>query len=144
LRDSAENSKDYAYYAKYLEVLIPAVVTLLGEEKTISFAKDSADQVSKFRPLQTQLIPQRLRNSLLTFIQRLPKTDPFKVHEVAVMELAIKLLRVENEENALVCIKIMIDAFRNHRVRSPSYAVRIFAHVRRIRRSRLSRLSSNA
>lgn len=45
LRDSAENSKDFAYYAKYLEVLIPAVVTLLGEEKTISFLKDNADQV---------------------------------------------------------------------------------------------------
>lgn len=64
---------------------------------------------------------QRLRNSLLSFIQRLPKTEPFKIHEVSVMELSVKLLRAENEENALVCIKIMIDAFRNHRVGPSCY-----------------------
>lgn len=33
------------------------------------------------------------------------------------MELMIKLLKVENEENALLCIKVMIDGFRNHKVR---------------------------
>ena len=28
----------------------------------------------------------------------------------------IKLMKVENEENALLCIKILIDGFRNHKV----------------------------
>ena len=32
------------------------------------------------------------------------------------MELMIKLMKVENEENALVVIKILIDGFRNHKV----------------------------
>jgi transformation/transcription domain-associated protein len=32
------------------------------------------------------------------------------------MELMIKLMKSENEENALVCIKIMIDGFRAHKV----------------------------
>jgi len=32
------------------------------------------------------------------------------------MELMIKLMKVENEENALLCIKILIDGFRNHKV----------------------------
>ena len=31
------------------------------------------------------------------------------------MELMIKLMKVENEENALVVIKILIDGFRNHK-----------------------------
>jgi transformation/transcription domain-associated protein len=34
------------------------------------------------------------------------------------MELMIKLMKVENEENALLCIKILIDGFRNHKVSS--------------------------
>ena len=34
------------------------------------------------------------------------------------MELMIKLLKVENEENALSCIKIMIDGIRNHKAGS--------------------------
>lgn len=57
-----------------------------------------------------------MRHALYSFIHRLPKTEPFKAHEVSVMELTVRILKVENEENALVCIKIMIDAFRNHRV----------------------------
>lgn len=32
------------------------------------------------------------------------------------MELMVKLMKVENEENALICIKIMIDGFRAHKV----------------------------
>ena len=32
------------------------------------------------------------------------------------MDLMIKLMKSENEENALICIKIMIDGFRAHRV----------------------------
>lgn len=45
LRDSAENNKDYAFYAKYLEILMPVVLGILGEEKTIAFQKESPDQV---------------------------------------------------------------------------------------------------
>jgi transformation/transcription domain-associated protein len=33
------------------------------------------------------------------------------------MSTALKLLKVENEENALHCIKIIIDGFRSHKVR---------------------------
>ncbi len=32
------------------------------------------------------------------------------------MSTALKLLKVENEENALHCIKIIIDGFRSHKV----------------------------
>lgn len=60
---------------------------------------------------------QRVRNTLLSYLQRLPHSEPFRQHENAVMELMIKLMKVENEENALLCIKIMIDGFRNHKVR---------------------------
>jgi transformation/transcription domain-associated protein len=63
------------------------------------------------------LIPkQRYRHTLLSFLHRLPHNEPFKVWENTVMELMIKLMKSENEENALVCIKIMIDGFRAHKV----------------------------
>jgi len=32
------------------------------------------------------------------------------------MGLMVKLIKAENEENALICIKIMIDGFRAHKV----------------------------
>jgi transformation/transcription domain-associated protein len=47
LRDSAENNRDFAFYDKYLGALIPALITVLGDEKTISFMKDNLDYVSR-------------------------------------------------------------------------------------------------
>jgi transformation/transcription domain-associated protein len=45
LRDSAEGNKDTSFYEKYLGVLMPAVMTVLADERTIHFIKDSPDQV---------------------------------------------------------------------------------------------------
>lgn len=102
LRDSAESNRDFAFFEKYLAIFIPALLTILSDEKTISFVKDNTDQ--------------RYRQTLLTFLQRLPHNEPFRQHEVPVMDLMVKLLRVENEENALLCLKVMIDGFRSHKV----------------------------
>jgi hypothetical protein len=78
----------------------------------------------------------------LTFIQRLPKNEVFKAHGAAVMELSVKLLRAENEENALLCIKIMIDAFRNQRV-SQALGIGLHQGSSRTLRSAISGLRQN-
>jgi len=39
------------------------------------------------------------------------------------MGLMVKLIKAENEENALICIKIMIDGFRAHKVSHPLRSV---------------------
>jgi transformation/transcription domain-associated protein len=102
LRDTAEAQRDFAFYTNYLAVFIPALQTILGEEKTIAFGREAYDH--------------RYRHTLLTWLLRLPHTDPFKPFEAGVMGLMVKLIKAENEENALICIKIMIDGFRAHKV----------------------------
>ena len=109
LRDSAENNRDFIFYDKYLSIFVPAVLTILGDERTVSFVKDSPDQ--------------RYRHTLFTFLQRLPHNEPFRQYEAPIMEAMIKLLRVENEENALPCLKVMIDGFRNHKVCSATTVI---------------------
>lgn len=106
LRDSAESNRDYAFYDRYLGVFIPVVVQILGDEKTVSFGRENFDH--------------RIRHALLVFIQRLSHSEPYKQHATTIMDLTIKLLKMENEDNALLCIKIMIDAVRNYKVRSPT------------------------
>lgn len=101
LRDSAESNRDFAFYDKYLGIFVPALVQILGEEKNIVFAKDNSEQ--------------RFRHTLLAYLQRLPHSEPFRQYEAKVLELMVKLLKVENEDNALLCIKIMIDGFRSHK-----------------------------
>ncbi|WVN89695.1 uncharacterized protein L203_104925 [Cryptococcus depauperatus CBS 7841] len=107
LRDSAENNRDFGFYDKYLSIFIPALIQILGDEKTITFVKDSVDQ--------------RFRHTLLAFLQRLPHTEPFRHHMSSVMELCVKLLKLENEENALLCIKIMIDGLRSNKDQMEPY-----------------------
>ncbi|WVR08546.1 hypothetical protein IAU60_005601 [Kwoniella sp. DSM 27419] len=107
LRDSAESSRDHVFYEKYLSIFVPAIITILGEEKSITFAKDN--------------IEQRYRHTLLAFLQRLPHTEPFRQHMRSVMDLCVKLLKLENEENALLCIKIMIDGLRSNKEQMEPY-----------------------
>ncbi|WVQ95626.1 hypothetical protein IAU59_002724 [Kwoniella sp. CBS 9459] len=107
LRDSAESNRDFGFYEKYLSIFIPALITILGEEKSITFTKDN--------------IEQRFRHTLLAFLQRLPHTEPFRHHMSSVMDLCVKLLKSENEENALLCIKIMIDGLRSNKEQMEPY-----------------------
>lgn len=59
LRDSAEVVRDPAFYEKYLAIFIPALVTLLEDEKTVSFLKDSQDQVSRLFVNKSILNPSK-------------------------------------------------------------------------------------
>ena len=45
LKDSAEQPREFNFYGKYLEVLVPAVMALLGDEDKIVFYKDHMEQV---------------------------------------------------------------------------------------------------
>ncbi|WWD20697.1 hypothetical protein CI109_105173 [Kwoniella shandongensis] len=107
LRDSAETNRDFGFYEKYLSIFVPALITILGDEKSITFVKDNAEQ--------------RFRHTLLAFLQRLPHTEPFRHHMSSVMDLCVKLLKMENEENALLCIKIMIDGLRSNKEQMEPY-----------------------
>ncbi|WWC98567.1 hypothetical protein V866_005459 [Kwoniella sp. B9012] len=107
LRDSAESTRDFGFYEKYLAIFIPALITILGEEKSIVFMKDN--------------IEQRYRHTLLAFLQRLPHHEPIRHHISSIMDLCIKLLKLENEENALLCIKIMIDGLRSNKEQMEPY-----------------------
>ncbi|WRT70688.1 uncharacterized protein IL334_007686 [Kwoniella shivajii] len=107
LRDSAESTRDFGFYEKYLSIFVPALITILGEEKSVTFMKDN--------------IEQRYRHTLLAFLQRLPHTEPFRHHMSSVMDLCVKLLKLENEENALLCIKIMIDGLRSNKEQMEPY-----------------------
>ena len=52
---------------------------------------------------------------MLLWLTRLPKNDVFKPYISGMLELALKLLQAENEENGLSCIKILIDGIRSNK-----------------------------
>ncbi|CAO3698502.1 unnamed protein product [Rhizopus microsporus] len=65
---------------------------------------------------QSNAPEQKLRNIILEIIYRLPQTEPLKEYAYDLCTMLMNLIRVENEDNAVVCAKIIIDlhrAFRN-------------------------------
>ena len=56
-----------------------------------------------------------MRKLVLEMIQRLPANDFLKPYAKNVLTLAFKLLEVENEENAIVCLRIIIELHKQFR-----------------------------
>ncbi len=57
----------------------------------------------------------QVRKQVLEMIQRLPANDFLKPYAKTVLSLAFKLLEVENEENVLVCLRIIIELHKQFR-----------------------------
>ncbi|KAI9495464.1 hypothetical protein BDB00DRAFT_870320 [Zychaea mexicana] len=99
LRDQVEIFQTLEY-PRFLQTLIPVFIDILqnGSPVFISNAPE-----------------QKLRNIILEIIYRLPQTEPLKEHATELCKTLMHLLRVENEENAVVCVKIIIDLHRSFR-----------------------------
>ena len=48
-------------------------------------------------------------------IHRLPQNEAVKPFVPAIMSLVLHLLRTDNEENGVICVKIVIDLCRHHK-----------------------------
>jgi transformation/transcription domain-associated protein len=94
LRESVDQFRDVDY-ARYLSLLLPAFTKILRESPPVF---DPAEQDQ-----------QKLRHMLLEIIQRLPHNESLRSWADGIMSLMLWLLRVENEDNGVVCIKIIID-----------------------------------
>ena len=55
------------------------------------------------------------RKLVLEMIQRLPANDSLKPHARDILVLMFKLLEYENEENVLVCLRIIIELHKQFR-----------------------------
>ena len=99
LRDSIEvfQATDYQ---RFLNKLIPVFLRILGEGT----------------PLFVSTLPeQKLRVCILEILHRLPLNDHYKEYAKDIMALLMQIVRTDNEENAVLALKIMIDLHRNYK-----------------------------
>ena len=57
----------------------------------------------------------KTRNAVLEMMNRLPHNEHLRPHDKLVLGLAMDALKTENEENALICLRIIFDLHRNFR-----------------------------
>ncbi|KAI8370186.1 hypothetical protein EDC96DRAFT_563874 [Choanephora cucurbitarum] len=99
LRDQVEIFQTLEY-SRFLATLIPVFVDILQNGNPV---------------FQSNVPEQKLRNIILEIIYRLPQTETLKEYAPDLCRMLIHLLKVENEDNAVVCVKIIIDLHRTFR-----------------------------
>lgn len=58
---------------------------------------------------------QQVRKLILEMIHRLPTNDHLRPYVKQILSLMLKLLETENEENILVCLRIIIELHKQYR-----------------------------
>lgn len=87
-------------YASFLEYVIPKILSVL---------KDGEAQ------FQCDSMKQELRKLLLETIHRIPANDSLKPHVSSILDIMFHILAIDNEENVLVCLRIIIELHKQFR-----------------------------
>ncbi|KAI9850594.1 MAG: hypothetical protein M1838_005379 [Thelocarpon superellum] len=98
LRDSIEYMTSGQLYVPFLKKMVPVFLKLLDGPAV--FLSTSAEQ--------------RLRNCVLEILHRLPMNPPEALEPYAaeIVDLLMDLVQVENEDNAVLCMKTIMDLQR--------------------------------
>ncbi|CAG8494689.1 11619_t:CDS:10, partial [Ambispora leptoticha] len=103
LRDSVEVFQN-AEYPRFLQVMMPVFRKILNETQPVFVTNDNNHWI------------QKLRNVVLEILHRLPLNDALKPYALDLLKLVMQLLRTENEENAVICLKIIIDLHKYYKL----------------------------
>jgi transformation/transcription domain-associated protein len=105
LRDSLDHYVAGQGYPFFLKRLMPIFINIL--RGPCVFQTNSPEQANL----------QKLRNCVLEIFHRLPTspspTEPFEPYAEEVVDLLMGLVRTDNEDNAMLCVKIISDIMRH-------------------------------
>lgn len=141
LRDSLDHYVTGPTYSAFLKRLMPAFINILRGQCV--FQTNTSEMANK----------QKLRNCVLEIFHRLPTgqspTEPFEPYADEVVELLMLLVRTDNEDNAVLCVKIVSDIMRHqHKILGAKVQPfltlirELFEQVERVVREQLDSTSS--
>lgn len=85
----------------------------LAETETVYIVEHNAHQTKK---------------TILEILHRLPSNDYLRKHLKDVLEAMFRLVEVENEENVLICLRIIIELHKHYR---PNYCEEVSVTIKR-------------
>ncbi|KAK4155966.1 hypothetical protein C8A00DRAFT_13045 [Chaetomidium leptoderma] len=105
LRDSLDHCTTGAGYPIFLKRVMPTFINILRQPCV--FQTTTPDLINT----------QKLRNCVLEILHRFPTSpsppDPFEPYAEEVVDLLMQLVRSDNEDNAVLCVKIISDIMRH-------------------------------
>ncbi|TPX51638.1 hypothetical protein SeMB42_g00090 [Synchytrium endobioticum] len=87
-------------YPRYLSSMVPTFITILNEMKPV-FISNSLEQ--------------KFRNTIMEIINRFPQNDALRPYSPELMQTLMYLLKVDNEENGVICVKIIIELHKSYK-----------------------------
>ncbi|GAO18530.1 hypothetical protein UVI_02054720 [Ustilaginoidea virens] len=139
LRDSLDHYTGGHYYTPFLKRLMPIFINIL--RGPCIFQSSSPDQ--------------KLRHCILEILHRMPTApsspEPFEPYAEEVVDLLLQLVRTDNEENAILCVKVASDVMRHqHKVLQGkvqqflSLIQELFEQIEKVVREQLDNASPSA
>eukprot|EP00118_Oscarella_pearsei_P018052 m.182608 g.182608 ORF g.182608 m.182608 type:complete len:3843 (+) comp39295_c0_seq28:119-11647(+) len=107
LSENFDNIVTSPQYAAFLEQAMPRFLTFLREGEPTFIVESPHHQIRKL---------------LLEIIHRIPVSELLKPHAKMILNVMFRLLETENEENVLVCLKIIIEL---HKQLRPQFQVEV-------------------
>ncbi|KAK4169055.1 hypothetical protein QBC43DRAFT_84730 [Cladorrhinum sp. PSN259] len=105
LRDTLDHYTTGTGYPFFLKRLMPAFIIILRSPPIFQINTPEAANM------------QKLRNCVLEIFHRLPTSgsppEPFEPYAEEVVDLLMKLVSTDNEDNAVLCVKIISDIMRH-------------------------------
>ncbi|XP_034414110.1 transformation/transcription domain-associated protein isoform X1 [Cyclopterus lumpus] len=98
--ENFENVTSSPQYSTFLEHIIPRFLT---------FLQDGEVQFLQEKPTQ------QLRKLVLEIIHRIPTNEHLRQHTKNVLSVMFRFLEIENEENVLICLRIIIELHKQFR-----------------------------
>lgn len=100
IAEALEQITSSPMYPSFLEHSIPIIIKVLNDGDPQFLQEHQGQQV---------------RKQLLEIIHRLPSSEPLRRHVPSIITLMFKLLDIDNEENVLICLKIIIELHKQYR-----------------------------
>eukprot|EP01133_Synstelium_polycarpum_P011916 gene11916-13884_t len=88
-------------YSSFLQFLFPLFYNILRQGQ-VQFNDAAATD-------------QKIRNTILEILNKLPNNELLKPHVQNLLQLSMYLLEVDNEDNATICLRIIMELHKNYR-----------------------------
>lgn len=117
-RDGYQGSVEYI---RFIELLLPVILRVLDAGPALQW---SCPPEVRTKLLQEgpqkhahgmEALQNGLRYLLLETLHRLGHHEPLRAHVPALMQLMLKIMEEDNEEHAILALKIIIDLHRNYK-----------------------------
>ena len=109
-------------YIRFIEVLLPVLIAQLSEGIPTSQWTCSPEVRQRLQaegpskhPHGVQALQSGYRHLLLEALHRLPMHEPLKAHASDLMALLLKIMETDNEDHAIMALKIIIELHRNYK-----------------------------